>query len=709
MQADKPTVLDGKPRVRLSIYCCVVLTIATVFSLTLLASGQQRPRQKRPAPKPAPATEPSGLSPREVLDKARNAEASQQRIDLLEKFLASSRGSDLENEARELLMREYALKGEQALREANPQAAMRAFKAAFRHAADPITDKVFAQYVFPLPMAMNAFGYRVESSELMRSFEPRFANDPNRLVEIGFFYVQIEAPFEAVRVLESAVQLAPQDHRAHNSLGTAYLISLRLDDAMAEFSRALELDSKDEFANLNIANLARAMGEYERAIPYYRRQIVLKHDDAEAHGGLAIALLALGRDEEAEPEMRRAMELAPGDYRFLTQLGFFYITRKKPSLARPVIEQAARIEPRYAWAFIGKAETDALEGKFGDALATLIGAQAHAGFATLTFELAKAFLAVDGYDQATEVMGKAFTVNADGEFEALLGGAIKTRSPRLDLLLERERQAALFLNSDPTTTFQYRLVEAICKISHFSKVALASRKPAQPTAARRRPRPGQAKSADASEDDEAKSATRPRRATAAPSLDSELSAGRDSNLPGMTELIRTITTFTTLDDGRQAFRMVWVSRKLTEADLALDAAELLARRAIDLAETATEPAGSMRDAPLLDRAGRRAMFLGRAYDALGWAQFKKGNTRAALESLIKSVDVYPTSLDRKIAIWHLAVATQEAGDDRRALELYIASYDPGLPTASVRRAQIEMLYKRLNGSLAGLEDKLKQQ
>jgi hypothetical protein len=177
----------------------------------------------------------------------------------------------------------------------------------------------------------------------------------------------------------------------------------------------------------------------------------------------------------------------------------------------------------------------------------------------------------------------------------------------------------------------------------------------------------------------------------------------------MEELLRALTTFTTLDDGRQAFRMVWAARKLTESNLALDAAELLARRAIAQAETVTEPSGSMRDAPLLDRGGRRAMFLGRAYDALGWAQFKKGNTRASLESLIKSVDVYPNSLDRKVAIWHLAVATQEAGDDRRALELYIASYDPGMPTASVKRAQIETLYKRVNGSLSGLEEKLKQQ
>jgi tetratricopeptide (TPR) repeat protein len=698
--------------VRVSAVLVVVMTLVIMVNASIAA--YQHPTQRKPDARRTPPSDEStqAQSPRAALDRAKTASTQQERIDLLEKFIAATRGSELDREARELLMREYALKGEQALREANPLVATQVFKAALRVAPTPITDLVFGQYIFPLPMAMNAFGYRVESAELMRSFEPRFETEPNRLVEIGFFYVQIEAPVEAVRVLERAVQLAPQDHRAHNSLGTAYLISLRLDDAAAEFQRALGLDSNDEYANLSLGNLTRATGDYERAVSYYRKQIAIKPDDAEAHGGLAIALLALGRDEEAAPEIKRAQELAPADYRFLTQLCFFYVTRKKAALARPLIEQAGRIEPRYAWGFIAKAETDALEGKFGEALATLIGAQAQAGFATLTFELAKALMALDGYDQATEVMRKAFAVNDDGEFETLLGGAVKARSTKLDLLLERERQAALFLSFDPTTSFQYRLAESILRFDRYSKVALAGRKPPQQAAIRKRSRPDQPKNvegAESAKNQEANGVSRPRRVTGSDSPTAELTAGRDANLPGMSELLRAITTFTTLDDGRQAFRQVWVARKLTEADLALDAAEQLARRAISLAETATEPAGSMRDAPMLDREGRRAMFLGRAYDALGWAMFKRGNTRGALDNLVKAVDAYPASLDRKTALWHLAVATQEAGDDGRALDLYIASYDPGLPAASVRRAQIEALYKKVKGSLSGLDEKLKQQ
>lgn len=677
----------------------------TLVCLATIAEAGQTTRQRKREVKPQPPADASSqaLSPSEALNRARTASSQQERITLLEKFIAVNSGTSLETEARESLMREYALKGEQMLREANPQGATQAFKSAFRAAPAVINDKIFGQYIFPLPMAMNAFGFRIESADLMLSFEGRFKDEPNRLVEIGFFYVQIEAPFEAVRVLERAVQLAPQDHRAHNSLGTAYLINLRLDDAVAEFKRAVELDGADEYANLNLGNLARSTSDFEQAVSYYRRQIALKKDDAEARGGLAIALLALGRDEEAAPEIKRALELAPTDYRFLTQLAYFYTTRKKMALAKPLIEQALKIEPRYGWGFIVKANIDLADGNYGDALGTLISAQAHAGFSTLSFELIKTLMALDGYDQAIEVMSKSFKVNEAGEFETMLGGAVKARSQRLDILLERERQAALFLNEQATTTLQYRLAEALGRIDYYSTIAMAARKPNQAAGQRRR-------APKAADQDELKTATRPRRASEnAALLNAELSAGSDAGLPGMTELLRAITTFTTLDDGRQPFRMVWVSRKLTDSGIALDAAEQLARRAIEVAQAATEPAGSMRDAPLLDREGRRVVFLGRAYDALGWVQLKKGDARGAVESLSKSVEFYPPSGERKSALWHLAVATQEAGNERQALDLYIASYDPNQPASTVRRAQIQTLYKKLNGSLSGLDDKLKQQ
>jgi tetratricopeptide (TPR) repeat protein len=730
-----------------AIYYFALLTI-TIQLVTVNAAvlpqakkvAKPASKQSKPAPKPkapvskktvtpqAKSTTPKSESSKsgkasgetvdvtapDALDRIRAMSSQGDRINGLEKFIVTQRGAEVQ-QAKQLLMREYSLRGEQHLREGSPQNAAKDFSSVLRLAPEKITDKIFDQFIFPMPVAMSAFGYRVESVDLMRSFEKRFENDTNRLVQIGFFYVQIEAPLEAVRVLEQTVKLAPGDHRAHNALGSAYLINLRLNDALAEFERALELDANDEFANLNIANILRSTGDFERAEQAYRKHIKLKQDDSEAHGGLAITLFALGRDELAQRELQLAMQLDSNDYRILTQLAFFFLNRKKPDIARPLIDRAARIVPRYAWVHIAKANADLLENKYGDSLSTMITAQEYGQFATMNFELVKMLMAVDGYDQALDVMSKAFTVTPDGEFETLLGGVSKARSQRLDLLIERERQASLYLNESPTTALQFRLAEAMGRIDRYIQIASAAKKQASANSTagnRKRPPAGATKGAKSprSNVDEAITESRPRRAAEnSVSANDPLSAGRDAALQGMDELLRAITTFTTLDDGRQAFRMIWVARKLTEQGLALDAAEQLARRAIAVAESVTEPDNSMRDAPLLDREGRRAVYLGRAHDALGWTLFKKGDTRQAIANLTKSVEVYLPSAERKTALWHLAVATEDAGDNKNALEFYIASFEIGSTGEKVRKAQIESLYKKVNGSLAGLEERLKRQ
>lgn len=692
------------------------------------APKQAKPAPKKITPSKATNTPPKGeagnsekaggesvdVTSPDALERIRAMTSQKDRINALEKFIVTQRGSEVQ-QAKELMMREYTLRGEQNLREGSPQNAAKDFSSVLRLAPEKITDKIFDQYIFPMPVAMSAFGFRAESVDLMRSFEKRFENEPNRLVQIGFFYVQIEAPLEAVRVLEQTVKLAASDHRAHNALGSAYLINLRLNDALAEFERALELNANDEFANLNIANILRSMGDFERAEQYYRKHNKLKNDDSEAHGGLAITLFALGRDEQAQRELQIAMKLDSNDYRILTQLAFFFLNRKKPDLARPLIDRAARIVPRFGWVHIAKANADLLESKYGDSLSTMITAQEYGQFATMNFELIKMLMAVDGYDQALSVMSKAFTVTPDGEYETMLGGVSKARSQRLDLLLERERQASLFLNESPTTALQFRLAEALGRIDRYIQIASAAKKQSSATSAaanRKRPGAGTTKGVKParSNDDETATATRPRRAVSeSPSANEPLSAGRDASLQGMDELLRAVTTFTTLDDGRQAFRMLWVARKLTEQGIALDAAEQLARRALAVAEAVTEPDNSMRDAPLLDREGRRAIFLGRVYDVLGWTLFKKGDTRNAIANLSKSVEVYLPSAERKTALWHLAVATEEAGDNKNALEFYIASFEIGSTGEKVRKAQIENLYKKVNGSLAGLEERLKRQ
>jgi hypothetical protein len=312
-------------------------------------------------------------------------------------------------------------------------------------------------------------------------------------------------------------------------------------------------------------------------------------------------------------------------------------------------------------------------------------------------------MSLDGFEQAANVLSPAITVTSDGEFETQLGGVMKARSPMPNILLEKERQAAIFFSDQSTTTAQFRLAEALLRFNHFRKLAVASkdktgRRSQAGSSSRNNPEIGE------------QSSIRPRRTGELREEELELSAGDDASIPGVTEMLSAAKVFVTLDDGRQAFRMVWVARMLADDGFALPAAEQLARRAAMVADSVTEPAGSLRDAPLLkdDREGRRALFLGRVEDTLGWTLLKKRDIRGAIQHLTKSVETFRPCQERNNALWHLAVATEESGDEKRALELYIQSYDPASATADLRKNKIGKLYMKVHGTLDGLESLLKK-
>ena len=57
------------------------------------------------------------------------------------------------------------------------------------------------------------------------------------------------------------------------------------------------------------------------------------------------------------------------------------------------------------------------------------------------------------------------------------------------------------------------------------------------------------------------------------------------------------------------------------------------------------------------------------------------------------------------ALWHLGVGLVLSGQKEQAVEAYIKSYRGG-EVETVRRSVIEQLYKSVNGSLAGLEERI---
>jgi tetratricopeptide (TPR) repeat protein len=101
------------------------------------------------------------------------------------------------------------------------------------------------------------------------------------------------------------------------------------------------------------------------------------------------------------------------------------------------------------------------------------------------------------------------------------------------------------------------------------------------------------------------------------------------------------------------------------------------------------------------------IYKGRLEDLEGWAYFNNEKYSDAVTHLKKATEMLPAETPAwRAAFWHLGATLQQSGQKEQALEAYIKSYKGEPEQSAVRRSVIEQLYKRVNGSLEGLDEKL---
>src|SRR6185503_11391900 len=185
--------------------------------------------------------------------------------------------------------------------------------------------------------------------------------------------------------------------------------------------------------------------------------------------------------------------------------------------------------------------------------------------------------------------------------------------------------------------------------------------------------------------------------------------------------------FASGDDSMRAFRQIYAASRLLRNGVGTDAVlELVveARKASDealkvpvltLAVQADEfrdmrarsiSAGVVPDVSDAPQSVMANILKGKLEDLHGWALFNQEKHAEAITHLKQAAEILPAETPAwRTALWHLGVAQEQSGEKQQALESYLKSYRGG-PAESVRRSEIERLYRGINGSLDGLEDRL---
>ena len=151
----------------------------------------------------------------------------------------------------------------------------------------------------------------------------------------------------ALKVVQQAVQLAPQHFDAQLALGRA-LFGIGDDGgAIRAFRAARALQPANAQALFFLATALERSGEIKAALATYRELIVVKPNMFEGHLGLGALLLKRGGTEAEEglKELERALEVNSNLYEAHVALGRALIARGRPADAIAHLHRAAELAP----------------------------------------------------------------------------------------------------------------------------------------------------------------------------------------------------------------------------------------------------------------------------------------------------------------------------------------------------------------------------
>jgi tetratricopeptide (TPR) repeat protein len=352
----------------------------------------------------------------------------------------------------------------------------------------------------------------------------------------------------------------------------------------------------------------------------------------------------------------------------LVGTSYWFTAHKDAARGLELAQRAVAIEPRYSWAQIAYARALVANKRPLEAERGLRFALQYSRFPTLDYELATVLASLGLYDEATDQLKKSFAVK-NGEIETKLNGSVPTHAASFSELLAPERRAAIFQATAADTEANAKMIKALLTFN----------------------------------------------------------AALDQSTPNDNDVLAAAQDFTSGDDAMRTYRMIYVGRRLVKTGVALSSvidfmdqatsgvdaaldvpAATVAVQPEELADTRARALaqGGTPDIPDAPRTALAGILRGRIEDTAGLAFFNMDKPTEAATRLRRAVATATEGTPLWIsALWHLGAALEAGGKNDQALLYYIKSYLNGPPDPA-RRSIIETVYKKVNGTLDGLDDKI---
>lgn len=191
--------------------------------------------------------------------------------------------------------------------------------------------------------------------------------------KIGCTYINDRNYIEAIRYLEMAVKTEDHNFRYHHWLGLALMLNGQHDEAIAEFTTAIEINPESTDSYNNLAIIAIDRGQHDVALEHLKR--VVKDSD---YGQPQLAYF---------------------------NLGLCYLNDNQPEQAIAAFDQSTRIDPEFYRAYLYIADIYAAQDNYKDSLEYLL--KAEAGFrdkVEVLFKIGHAYFRIRDFANAKKYL-----------------------------------------------------------------------------------------------------------------------------------------------------------------------------------------------------------------------------------------------------------------------------------------------------------------
>jgi Flp pilus assembly protein TadD len=236
-----------------------------------------------------------------------------------------------------------------------------------------------------------------------------------------------------------ALELNPEDARAHNNLGVALAGTGKIEEAVTEYRKSLKLNDTSSQTYNNLGSALAESGKMDEALAQFIQALQLNPDNARAHTNLGGALAEKGRTEEALEHLRKGVELDPTFGDGQNNLGAALARAGALDEAVPHLEKAVELGPQSVGYRYNFGRVLAAKGRFADAVVQLEQAASLSNMREpAIMEILAAMYAETGwYRQAVSTAQRGMEV-ATEEREYGLAASLKTSLERYEVLAKGE-------------------------------------------------------------------------------------------------------------------------------------------------------------------------------------------------------------------------------------------------------------------------------